>query len=125
MRHIIHLSMIAIVALITTGCSGCKPTPTPDPKTDIELCDEAEERLLELGCEEGAPIIMPDGTQVAFTQFCIDTANAGHWLNPRCLMNLKSCDKDEIEACGEHTEQTNADSDENTSDSAPGPDTND
>ena len=105
MKAALHILLI-IVAAFVIGCSGCKPVPTPDPETDIDRCDDACAHLQELGCEEGNPISMPDGSETSCTQFCIDTAKAGHWLNPRCLETVESCDEEVIEACGVHTEET-------------------
>jgi hypothetical protein len=60
-----------------------------------------------LGCAEGAPVYdsdLPGPVDVpnkSCTDFCKDQQNNGLYLNPRCLLQIKSCD--EIETARQKT----------------------
>lgn len=87
--------LLSTLAIFLLTASSCPPTPTPHPPEDTDKCPAACERLRELGCPEGEPL--EDGTTCE--DFCIQTQDEGHALNPTCVMEIDSCE--EIESCGE------------------------
>lgn len=107
---------IIVISMIFVGCRQ-EPGVTPQPPvvTDQMLCPVACEHIgaKGLNCEEGQPVDMKiacketidckKGTCVAETchvsceQVCIDTENAGVWLDPGCVSNISSCDQ--IDMC--------------------------
>lgn len=95
MRSVHTFILISLLCLPLAGCP--KPTPVPNPPPDTDKCPAACEKLRSLGCEEGQPL--EDGTTCE--QFCQATQDAGHWLNPTCIMSIESCG--EIEDCGDTT----------------------
>jgi len=113
------MKLLSTVVLILTmvvvlGCPGPRlVTPQPLAITDQKLCQSACDNLTRLNCEEAKPIEMKTtcsvdnncdrGTCVSgkcYTNcvtFCIDTENAGVWLDPNCVAHMSSCDQ--IESC--------------------------
>lgn len=95
--------VIAIaLALASIACEGCPPVSTvPDPvpprptpvPTDIEWCDRAETRLIELNCPES----QPTKKGIRFGAFCRELQSNGIAINPRCLAEVKSCA--EVDVC--------------------------
>lgn len=93
------------------GLSACYPqkgideisyreTPVP---IDTGLCGSAEYHLTEL-CKADrnvniycCRIIEPTKNGKQFTEFCIETQNAGVALNPKCLSTVKKCE--EVDVC--------------------------
>ncbi len=55
-----------------------------------------------LGCEEGNPVYDSDRPGPAgvpnktCTDFCVEQQNNGVFINPRCVMKVKSCDEVEM-----------------------------
>lgn len=80
-----------VVAIVLAGACACWPPP---PRTPSAGCEQACQRLGELGCEEALPL--PDGTSCA--SFCDQTERAGHALDVECVMRVESCE--EIDSCG-------------------------
>lgn len=92
MKTVLPWLTLLLLGMILTACP--RPVPVPHPPEDTDQCPAACERLRELGCEEGSPL--EDGTTCE--QFCIDTQESGHALNPTCVKSINSCE--EIESCG-------------------------
>lgn len=111
---------LAIAGATAAACLGCPPTnspvtPQPPVVTDQVQCAAACANLQRLGCDEGNPIDMhtkcdaritcPTGQacsalgtcMVTCTQFCIDTENAGVWLDPVCVSKITACNQ--IDQC--------------------------
>lgn len=107
---------LVLISIIFVGCPQ-NPGVTPQPPviTDQMLCPVACEHIGPRGlkCEDGNPIDMGivcktiedcnKGSCVAgkclvsCEQFCVDTENAGVWLDPGCVSTIASCDQ--IESC--------------------------
>lgn len=89
-QKLIILSLLALLA----GCINQK-----DPYTwiitpqDSSFCKPACDRMKTLSCEEG--LDFEDGTTCE--QFCIESQNNGHNLNPECVSRISNCD--EIPVC--------------------------
>ena len=107
---------LILISIIFVGCPQTPGvTPQPPVVTDQMLCPVACEHIgpRDLNCEDGKPIDMKvvcestvdckKGTCVSgkcfvsCEQFCVDTENAGVWLDPGCVSNITSCDQ--IESC--------------------------
>ena len=106
--------LISIV-LFTFGCrEGVDVTPSPPVITDQYKCSSACARLQKLSCEDGNPIDMKKSCSVTYDcvpgqlcinntchvtceDFCIDTQNAGVWLDPGCVSKINKCS--EIDSC--------------------------
>lgn len=77
-----------------SGCSSVqdivnnKPDPKPQEPDDTHDCSAACQRLQELGCPEGDTL---DG--VTCVEFCVETQQQGHALNPSCLKNINTCEE--------------------------------
>lgn len=86
------LIILAITTITLWGCPRQIKPPRPEPKepTDTEWCDDACDWLKHLGCPEGEDF--EDGTTCA--EFCVDTQQAGHALNPKCIVT-------EVDQCSE------------------------
>lgn len=90
-----------ILGLVLTGCNtAIDPAlmaPTPPPDTD--LCDAMCRHLADLKCTEGDPVYdsdlpgPPDVPNRTCTAFCTDMQNKGVAVNPRCVLNVTSCDQ--------------------------------
>ena len=74
------------------------PKPNPAKVPDSELCDEMCTHLRSLGCEEGndyydnekpGPVEVPNAT---CEDFCVVQQANGVFVNPRCVMEVPSCD---------------------------------
>lgn len=97
--------MIAVMLTLASACRPTKVQPEPQPPviTDTEHCAPACVHLMELGCEEGFPIAVPDpdfdgGTRsVSCAEWCKSTQDNGVWLNPTCVEKITSCGQ--IESC--------------------------
>jgi hypothetical protein len=87
MRTLAVLMFLALSSCVTV------PPPVPVEPTDTAKCSDACAHLKALGCEEGEEL--PDGTSC--TVFCEMTQQAGHALNPSCVMKIKVCR--EIDTC--------------------------
>jgi len=84
--------LIAFATIALWGC--CTTAPVPESIEDIEFCNAACAWMAKMGCEEGQPL--PDGTSCA--DFCRQTQESGHWINPRCLATTTGCEQ--INDCG-------------------------
>lgn len=88
--------ILTLVALVLIGCPASTPRPAPVIPTDTASCPSACQHLRDLGCPEGTPIPNPDHPEdrsLASTceQFCQDTQEAGHALQPSCVMRVRKC----------------------------------
>jgi hypothetical protein len=116
MKNIIHKLACAVafvaILLYTNGCGNSSLNWSPASVPDTEYCAAACEHIgsddAGLSCEEGKPIEMQQGgcdagvndtTCVSCVKFCYDTQQQGVWLNPKCVVNIKSCDQ--IDNCQE------------------------
>lgn len=79
-------SIIVLCALIFIG-ANCERKPVVIVPEDTHKCPEACSNLRSLGCEEGQDL--EDGTTCE--DFCRETQERGHALNPTCLATVKSC----------------------------------
>lgn len=112
-----------LVATCVVSCNqGRAVSPSPPVITDQAECVAACDNLRALGCPEGNPIDMKHTCHVAAdckdfsgnvdpkqacaangecmvtcAQFCIDTEDAGVWLDPGCVRSIRSCDQ--VESC--------------------------
>lgn len=86
MKYLILLiGLVGLVGLV--GCNLSQPIVEPEAVvTDTEYCKPAEINLTELGCKEFFP-----KKEKSFYQMCIETQDAGIFLNPKCLSNIKTC----------------------------------
>lgn len=93
-RHV--LSLVAVGASIAASCASCHvvvppspvaPHPTPTV-ADTEMCDAAEQRLVQLGCPEGKPTKRGE----RFGDVCRELQGDGIFVNPRCLASVADCD---------------------------------
>jgi len=73
--------------LVGSSCVNVRPPPVHIEPDDTPNCAAACKKLIELGCPEGQPL--EDGTTCE--QFCIDTQESGHPLNPTCVMGMTAC----------------------------------
>lgn len=78
-----------VLALVLCACEPSAPPlqPTPRQPLDSSSCDAACAHLRELQCEEG--FALQDGTSCE--QFCHDTQDSGHALNPTCVLTIQTC----------------------------------
>lgn len=94
LRKLIALVAFCAVFIVQIGCSGCsgsKITPVPNPAviTDTNMCEPACKHLRELHCPQGEPL--SDGTSCETV--CVNTQKHGVWLNPTCVITLKTCEQ--------------------------------
>ena len=47
----------------------------------------------EPGCEEARPLVYPNGFVETCEQLCLSVEENGRELNPKCWVNVKSCDQ--------------------------------
>lgn len=116
-------SALAFVLACVVSCNQGRPvSPNPPVVVDQDQCAAACDNLKALGCQEGNPIDMKHSCHVASdckdidgnvdpkqscaangecmvtcAQFCIDTEDAGVWLDPGCVRSIRSCDQ--VESC--------------------------
>lgn len=109
-----------LFAMLFVACTGCieltNGQPMPTQLTDQHECIPACANLQKLGCEEGNPILTKntcttssdcpkgqtcsgDVCTVSCAQFCIESENAGVWLQPKCASQIVSCNQ--LQACEE------------------------
>lgn len=96
MKTVTRVIGFFMVSLAMAGGCSCEPTrklpePRPPVLTDTHLCAAACEHIKD--CDEGKPL--PDGTTCE--QLCTHLQDNGVWLQPACVMQVKSCA--EIEQC--------------------------
>lgn len=100
-----HLLLLAPLAFL-----GCKPSVTPPPDTNLcaEMCQHiGPADAGGLGCPEGDPLY--DSTKPgpagvpneSCADFCAHQQANGVPINPRCVMQVTSCDQ--IEAARQKT----------------------
>ena len=104
-------SVVAVTVFLYANSCNNEPSWDPRPVSDSEYCAAACEHIGSgdsgLNCEEGKPIEMkPDACAsvddvdcVSCEKFCRDTQAEGVWLNPRCVVDIVSCDT--IDSCQE------------------------
>lgn len=80
-------------ALLVMASCCAPPAPNPRIPTDTPNCGAACDHLRQLGCPEGQAL--EDGTTC--TQFCEESQQNGHALNPTCVMSITACSK--LDAC--------------------------
>lgn len=80
-------NLILILLFVSPLFLACGPK-NYQPPTDQANCDDACGHLRDLGCEEGNPL--EDGTTCE--EFCKANLDAGHSLNPTCVMQIQSCE---------------------------------
>lgn len=95
-----RLALLSLVALLVIGCPKTTdpPIPPPNPPVDTDLCSDMCEHLDTLGCEEGKPVYNNDlpGPVDVPNQSCADNCkelqDKGFFVNPRCVLTVKSCE---------------------------------
>ena len=94
------MKLYILIVVFLSCCSGLKPTdpesppPTPEIK-DTDLCDDAEERLKELGCKDrrGDPL-WKNRRGEEFSELCRIMQDVGRiYLNPDCVIYSKDCEE--------------------------------
>lgn len=100
--------LIAAAVLVSGAILGCPthtmtpavaPIPSPEPPKDTSLCGAACRHLADLSCEEGKPVYNSDlpGPRDVPNQscesFCEEMQDKGLFVNPRCLLTIKTCDE--------------------------------
>lgn len=107
-RFLATVAWVASVPFLITCKQGTEVTPQPPVITDQHMCSSACARLYSLKCEEGDPIDMKKSCEsssdcvpgqycirhtchVSCEDFCVDTENAGVWLDPTCVSKIVSC----------------------------------
>lgn len=92
-------SMFLAMALLS-GCAITPPPIEPEPQdpvpADMTGCEQAGERLAELGCQEAAT---PEGTP--FAVVCADAAADGRDYHPECIATIQDCSEAESAYRGE------------------------
>lgn len=97
------LSLLALSGLLLLGCPvGDRESPSvaPLPVPDTELCGQMCKHIGPDGlkCEEGdsvydsdvaGPVDVPN---VTCEDFCMKSQGSGYFMNPRCLLQVPSCD---------------------------------
>lgn len=81
------LLVIVVVMMLTVSCKSMPPMPI-EP-TGTSSCPAACDRMKMLFCPEGEDI--PNGPTCV--QFCIETQERGHSLNPQCLKTINTCEE--------------------------------
>ena len=94
MSNLWRSALLLGVAVMMGGATCQTPYPpfVVEP-TDTDKCGAACENLQRLGCAEGDPL--EDGTSCI--DFCVNTQQSGHPLNPACVMGIQACS--ELNAC--------------------------
>jgi hypothetical protein len=93
MKNSIARAIACVVVLRLISCVPITDQPTPHVPDDTPNCAAACTHLKDLKCPEGEPL--EDGTTCQ--QFCENTQNSGHALNPTCVLAIKLCP--EINKC--------------------------
>lgn len=98
---------LVIATTMALGCVGCpnispQPVPIPAVINDTDKCGPACKHIgpSELNCEEGMPGKFADGGTYTCEEYCVNAQSNEHinvWLNPSCVVNVKTCN--EIESC--------------------------
>ena len=81
--------IILAVVVFMVSCQTIPPQPVPIEPTGTSSCLAACDRMKQLSCPEGEDI--PDGPSCV--QFCVETQERGHSLNPQCLKTINTCEE--------------------------------
>jgi hypothetical protein len=93
-----RLSIFVPVVFLLCGCPNDRSF-NPQPVPDSELCSAMCVHLRELNCEEGRPLYdsgrlgPKDVPNKTCEEFCTEQQAQGVFVNPRCVMQVKSCDE--------------------------------
>lgn len=93
-----------IIALCLLGCACnqniVNPTPKPDSDVCVAMCQHIGPKVQGgLGCEEGNPVYDSDKPgpkdvpNESCREFCKITQDSGISMNPRCVLQVQSCDQ--------------------------------
>lgn len=84
------LVMRYLFLLFIISC-GPHHVSNPDRNTtkDVEYCNDASKKLIELGCKEGKPT----KKGLSFYDLCIDLESKGMYINAKCISQIDSCEK--------------------------------
>ena len=93
-----------ILALCLLGCACNQNIANPTPKPDSDICEAMCQHIGPkaqggLGCEEGNPVYDSDKPgpkdvpNESCVEFCKETQDSGVSFNPRCILQVKSCDQ--------------------------------
>lgn len=99
MRH--HLLLLAFLPLGLIACPQAH-SPNPSPPPDSDLCAAMCQHIGPtsaggLGCPEGDPVYdsdlpgPPDVPNKSCLDFCKGQQTNGIFLNPRCVIQVKTC----------------------------------
>jgi len=81
------ITILIVILMLAVSCKTIPPMPI-EP-TGTSSCPAACAKMQWLGCPEGADF--PDGTTCI--QFCVETQEGGHSLNPQCLKTIETCEE--------------------------------
>ncbi len=84
-KMIVGLFLISVMIGVILACKSVPPMPI-EP-TGTSSCPAACDQMKKLGCPEGEDV--PDGPSCI--QFCVETQERGHSLNPQCLKTIDTC----------------------------------
>lgn len=105
--------LVALLGLLSVGCPSRvdveSPSSAPLTPPDTELCGEMCEHIgaKGLNCEEGQAVYdsdLPgekDVPNLSCNEFCKTSQDRGSFINPRCVLLVKTCD--EIESARKKT----------------------
>lgn len=90
-----------VLFLLAGGCSS-KDGPGPKPLPDVrytDACDDAEERLKELGCKDDrGDLLWVNRKGEEFSETCRIAQEVGRiYMNTECVVESKDCE--EVEEC--------------------------
>jgi hypothetical protein len=99
--------LLFVLAASLMGCPPPKEAPSPNPVPDSELCGpmckhigpKTAENPKGLGCPEGEPLYDSDRPgpvdvpNLDCETWCKEQQAKGVFINPRCVMQVKTCDE--------------------------------
>jgi len=86
MKQLLSIAVV-LMMMAMVSCQTIPPMPIEPPGTSS--CPAACQQMKMLGCPEGEDI--PEGPTC--TQFCIETQELGHSMNPQCLKTINTCEE--------------------------------
>lgn len=90
---------VLVLGLVLTGCPMAPESPEPPTPPDTNLCGKMCDHLAKLGCEEGQSVYdidtpgPPDVPNVTCAAFCERLQKNGVFVNPKCVLDVKSCEE--------------------------------
>ncbi len=87
---------LVLVFGLVVACAEEPPAGYPSPNTN--LCPQMCAHLKDLNCPEAESVYSndlpgpPDVPNETCTDFCVDLQTKGVTMNPKCVLNITSCD---------------------------------